>query len=202
MLPLGAAGDIGDLDALCFQLVANAVGFGEVFGLLGVVARLDLRCDRRIVIAILAEDGIRARGRLLRCIALADLIGLFAEVKAQNFIKIVQNEQLRCVVGLVLEYVVKSRNGQRRVEVIAERGIEFLTQRRDGSFVNLAVAGLQRGDLRQELLIRSCRVVKVFPRKDEVAAVMALQAEQTVAQKGYDPLCYRCLLYTSPSPRD
>ena len=43
MLPLGAAGDVGDLDALGFEFVADAVGLGEVFGLLCLGARREQR---------------------------------------------------------------------------------------------------------------------------------------------------------------
>ena len=101
MLPLGAAGDVGDLNPRCLQLVADTVGLGEVLRLLRlgagadlrfnvgvllagladdgeaarVVARLDLRSDGGIVAAILAEDGIRTGRRLFRGIALADLRG-------------------------------------------------------------------------------------------------------------------------------
>ena len=89
MLPLGAAGDVGDLDALGFEFVADAVGLGEVFGLFRVVARLDLRSDGGIVAAILAEDGIRTGRRLFRGIALADLRGLAAEVQAQDLVDII-----------------------------------------------------------------------------------------------------------------
>ena len=35
-LPADAAGDVGDLHALGLQLIADTVGLGEVFGLLGV----------------------------------------------------------------------------------------------------------------------------------------------------------------------
>lgn len=35
-LPADAAGDVGDLHALGLQLIPDAVGLGEVFGLLGV----------------------------------------------------------------------------------------------------------------------------------------------------------------------
>jgi len=183
VLPLCAAGDIGDLDALRLEFVADTVGLGEVFGLFRVIACLDLRGHSGIVTAILAEDGIRTCGRLFSRIALADLICLFAQVKAQYLVEIIKDEQLRRVVGLVFEHVVQCCNRKRGIQIIAERGVEFLAQCGHGSLVDLAVAGLQRSDFRQQLLIRSGSIVKVFPCEDQIAAVVALQAEQAVAQR-------------------
>ena len=40
-LPLGAAGHIGDFNALCLQLIADAVSLGKVLCLLGVGALTD-----------------------------------------------------------------------------------------------------------------------------------------------------------------
>ena len=173
-LPADAAGDVGDLHALGLQLIADTVGLGEVFGLFRVVARLDLRSDGGIVAAILAEDGIRTSRRLFCCIALADLRGLAAKVQTQDLVEIVQHEQLSGVVRLVLEHVVERGDGQRGIEVVAESGVEFLTQGRDGGLVDLAVAWLQGGDLGQELLVGPGCVVEVFPREDQIAAVMWL----------------------------
>ena len=107
MLPLYTARDIGDFNALRLEFVADTVGLGEVFGLFRVIACLDLRGHSGIVTAILAEDGIRTCGRLFSRIALADLICLFAQVKAQYLVEIIKDEQLRRVVGLVFEHVVQ-----------------------------------------------------------------------------------------------
>ena len=78
VLPLYTARDIGDFNALRLKFIADTVGLGKVLGFLRIVARLDLRGHSGIIIAVLAEDGIRACGGLFRRIALADLISLFA----------------------------------------------------------------------------------------------------------------------------
>ena len=44
-LPLGAAGHVGDLDALGLQFIADAVGLGKVLGLLGVSTVADQLLD-------------------------------------------------------------------------------------------------------------------------------------------------------------
>ena len=149
VLPLYTARDIGDFNALRLKFIADTVGLGKVLGFLRIVARLDLRGHSGIIIAVLAEDGIRACGGLFRRIALADLISLFAQVKAQHLVKVIKNKQFRCIVGLILEHVIQSCNGERRVEVVAERSVEFFSQNRHSIFVNLSIAGLQCGDLGQ-----------------------------------------------------
>ena len=58
-LPAGAVLGVHDLDALSLQLIADAVGLREVFGLLGLVALHDQRVDGGIA---LAGDGVAAFG--------------------------------------------------------------------------------------------------------------------------------------------
>ena len=44
-------------------------------------------------------------------------------------------------------------NSERRVEIVSERLVELLTQRRDGILVDRLIGGLQCGNLRNQLLI-------------------------------------------------
>ena len=62
-LPADAAGDVGDLHALGLQLIADTVGLGEVFGLLGVGPGPDQGLHLRILTAVLADHGEAAGGR-------------------------------------------------------------------------------------------------------------------------------------------
>ena len=50
-------GDVGDFDAGSLQLVADAVGLGEILGLLGVLTGHDLGLHRSIALAALGHDG-------------------------------------------------------------------------------------------------------------------------------------------------
>ena len=64
-LPADAAGDVGDLHALGLQLIADTVGLGEVFGLLGVGPGPDQGLHLGILAAVLADHG-EAAGWVLR----------------------------------------------------------------------------------------------------------------------------------------
>ena len=61
-LPADAAGDVGDLHALGLQLIADTVGLGEVFGLLGVGPGPDQGLHLGILAAVLADHGEAAGG--------------------------------------------------------------------------------------------------------------------------------------------
>ena len=58
-------GDVGDFDPGGFELVADAVGLGKVFGLFRVLAGLNLRFDLRGRLAGFGEDGERPGCKLL-----------------------------------------------------------------------------------------------------------------------------------------
>ena len=66
-LPADAAGDVGDLHALGLQLIADTVGLGEVFGLLGVGPGPDQGLHLGILAAVLADHGEAAGGFTVVC---------------------------------------------------------------------------------------------------------------------------------------
>ena len=95
----------------------------------------------------------------------------------------------------------------KEVDVLRLLGMEL---RRKFLVADLAVAvGVQRvGDLR-DVLDRDAEVEVLDPRLElvarDVARPIGVKGEEGVGEQlvlGRDPLLERCLLYTSPSPRD
>ena len=136
-----------------------------------------------ILLAGLGDDVVVSAALLRAGSLLACLVCLLEKIETQDLVEIVQQILLRRVVRLILENIVERRDAERGVEIVAQRLIELLSQRRDGLIVDRIIGWLERGNLRNQLLIRAHRVIEVFPGKDEVLAVVALQAEQAVCQR-------------------
>ena len=122
LFPLCAVGDIGDFDALSLQLIADAVGLGEVFGLLCLGACFEKRLDLCILLAGLGDDGeLSAAGNGLLFKLFAPCVGLFDKAEAEHLVKVGDRGKFCVVVGLVFKNVIKRCDGKLGVQVVVQR---------------------------------------------------------------------------------
>ena len=120
---------------------------------------------------------------LLLRMCITYLLGCGDQIQAEHPVKIGTGSQLGGIVGLGFQNVVKGRHRKRRVEVPVQGGHEALLQSVQGLRVDLSAVGVKGGDFGNELFVGRRRVVQIFPGKDQIAAVVALEAEQAVDQR-------------------
>ena len=141
-LPLRALGRVHDLDAFGLELVADAVGFRPVLGLLGLGSGLDDGVDLRIALALdddLAHGLDRGGLLLLQGLRLGD------EVEGEHIVKVGDGGQLGGVVGVGLEGVVHGGDGQGGVDVAVQGLGELLLEGSEGGLVHgRAIVKVQR----------------------------------------------------------
>ena len=133
----------------------------------------------------LTGDGITAgglRGRLGRSGFCPLCRRLLQQRKAQHTIKVFQNRQLGCVAGLSLQHIIEQSDAHRRVQIIAHLGEEFFPVLLTHRLVHCAAILLQGGNSGNQFLVRPLGIVQIFPGKHQGLAIMALQAEETIAQ--------------------
>ena len=182
-LPLCTVGNVGDFDTFGFELVADAVSFGKVLCLLGILTCLDFCFNLGIYFSALGDDGEFACGGSLLFELFALYCSLFHEIETENIVKAVENLQLGVVVGLVLEYIVKCGDCEGGIEVVVESLHELCFKSGSGFLINDVLSGVESCNFCNELVIGDLGVVKVLPGENKGLAVVALQAEETVDQR-------------------
>ena len=134
LLPGGAVLGILEDYALCGKLIPYLIGTGVILILLGFGTLRNELFDI-----------------FLERVAVLNLFG--DEAEGKHPVEILNDLYFGIARRMLLECIIQDGEGQRGIEVVAESGVEFLTQGRDGGLVDLAIAGLQGGDLGQELLV-------------------------------------------------
>ena len=182
-LPLRAVRHIGHLDALCLQLVADAVGLGEVLRLLGVCALTDQRLDGLVRRAVLGDDGERTRV----CAAAAAFFSRSAAALAmrsrlRDLVEVGDDRELGRAARLGLEHIVEHGDAHGGVEVVVHLLGEFRAVLGAHGLVHAAPRP-EIGDLRKELVVGEHGVIQILPGEHEALAVVALQAEEAVGQR-------------------
>ena len=95
------------------------------------------------------------------------------EVKAQHRVVVADDGELRRARGLGLKHIVERGHAHGGVEVVVHFLHELRAVLGANGLVHAALV-LDVRNLRDELVVRGDRIVKVFPREDKTLAVVAL----------------------------
>ena len=166
------------------ESITDAVGLGKALGLFGILTPADQRLHIGILLAALTDHGEECGlGRHLGLL-FALVSCLFQQLQAQYAVEIRQHGALGGAIGLGLEHIIQHRNGHRGIQVVIHGLGEFLLQLRRSGFVHGAVARVQSRDFGNELVKGHGGVIQIFPGEHQALAVVALQAEEAVGQRG------------------